>query len=162
MTDYLYRVVVTRMPEGSHWEQELEDGTLVGGPVDGWAPAGWKPEGNYVEIMGTTEFVWPVTNKLYKSRSTANRRAALLRRYGAECEVQRSSRITWPGDEPKSDFTFYAEPAMVAPGVHVGLGSVADDSDRVFISARDVELTPTRALEAALEIAGIAVEAVKS
>lgn len=98
MSDYLYRVVVTKMPEGSHWEEELADGTLIGGPVEGWAPAGWKPEGNYVEIMGTTEFVWPVTNKEYKSRSTANKRAALLRRYGAECVVQRSSRITWPDE----------------------------------------------------------------
>lgn len=99
MTDYLYRVVVTKMPEGSHWEQELDDGTLIGGPVEGWAPAGWKPEGNYVEMLGTTDFVWPVTNRLYKSRSTANKRAALMRRYGAECQVQRSSRITWPDEE---------------------------------------------------------------
>ncbi|MCK8675114.1 hypothetical protein M1M07_28910 [Rhodococcus sp. HM1] len=96
MSDYLYRVVVTKMPEGSHWEQELPDGTLVGGPVPGWAPAGWKPEGNYVEILGTTEFVWPTTNKEYRSRSTAKKRADLLRRYGAECVIQRSSRITWP------------------------------------------------------------------
>lgn len=98
MSDYLYRVVVTKMPEGSHWEEELPDGDLIGGPVPGWAPAGWKPEGNYVEMLGTTEFVWPTTNKEYRSRSTAKKRADLLRRYGAECVIQRSSRITWPDD----------------------------------------------------------------
>ncbi|MDV6275405.1 hypothetical protein R3Q06_18070 [Rhodococcus erythropolis] len=97
MSRHLYRVVVTKMPEGSHWESETPDGELIGGPVEGWAPAGWKPEGNYVEIMGTTEFVWPVwMNKEYQSRSTANNRAKLLRRYGAECVVQQSSLITWP------------------------------------------------------------------
>lgn len=99
MTDYLYRVVVTKMPEGSTYEIALPDGEVATELTPGWAPAGWKPEGNYVEILGTTDFVWPTTNKEYRSRSTANKRADLLRRYGAECIVQRSSRITWPDVE---------------------------------------------------------------
>ncbi|WP_343466392.1 hypothetical protein AAI421_14660 [Rhodococcus aetherivorans] len=96
MTDYLYRVVITKMPEGSTYDVELPDGEVFTELVEGWAPAGWKPEGNYVEILGTTDFVWPTTNKEYRSRPTAKKRADLLRRYGAECVVQRSSRITWP------------------------------------------------------------------
>lgn len=96
MSDYLYRVVITKMPEGSTFDVELPDGEIVTELTPGWAPAGWKPEGNYVEILGTTEFVWPTTNKTYRSRSTAKKRADLLRRYGAECVIQRSSRITWP------------------------------------------------------------------
>lgn len=159
MTDYLYRVVVTKMPEGSHWEQELDDGTLIGGPVDGWAPAGWKPEGNYVEILGTTEFVWPVTNKLYKSRSTANKRAALMRRYGAECEVQRSSRITWPDEEPApeeasaNEFSFYSEPYRIVPGVFTGVGSGPDDADRIYLATDgDKLLTSAEALKVAIDL----------
>ena len=102
MSSYLFRVVVTKMPEGSHWESETPDGELIGGPVEGWAPAGWKPDGHYVEMLGTTDFVWPTTNKEYKSRSTANKRANLLRSYGAECVVQRSSLIIWPEVETTS------------------------------------------------------------
>lgn len=102
MSSYLFRVVVTKMPEGSHWESETPDGELIGGPVEGWAPAGWKPDGHYAEMLGTTDFVWPTTNKEYKSRSTANKRANLLRSYGAECVVQRSSLIIWPEVETTS------------------------------------------------------------
>lgn len=103
MSTHLYRVVVTKMPEGSHWEAETAEGEVVGGPVPGWEPAGWKPEGNYVEILGTAEFIWPVwKNKEYRSRTTANKRANLLRRYGAECVVQSSSLITWPDEEGES------------------------------------------------------------
>lgn len=100
MSRHLYRVVVTKMPEGSHWESETPDGELIGGPVEGWAPAGWKPEGRYVEMLGTTEFIWPAwMNRDWKSRSTATKRAKLLRSFGAECVVQRSSPITWPDQE---------------------------------------------------------------
>ncbi|WP_261899388.1 hypothetical protein [Mycobacterium marinum] len=49
--------------------------------------------------MGTDEFVWPVTNKVYGSRSTAQKRADLLESYGATAIVERSSRISWPDSE---------------------------------------------------------------
>jgi len=77
--DYLYRVRVTSYPEG----------------------AGWRPVGNYTEIMGTSEFIWPVTNKVYGSRSTAKKRADLLESYGATAVVEQSSRIVWP--EPEAE-----------------------------------------------------------
>lgn len=50
----------------------------------------------YTQIMGTDEFVWPVTNKVYGSRSTAEKRRKLLESYGATAVVEQSSRITWP------------------------------------------------------------------
>lgn len=95
--DYLYRVRITSFPEGSHEIAEWDGDTLV--PVDGWRPPGWRPEGRYVEIMGTDEFVWPVTNQVYGSQSTAKKRAALLESFGATAIVERSSRITWPETE---------------------------------------------------------------
>lgn len=98
---FLYRVHVERYPAGAFHQPnpEIDD---YWEPMPGWAPAGWKPEGHYVEMLGTTEFVWPTTNKEYKSRSTANKRANLLRSFGAECVVQRSSPITWPELEEAS------------------------------------------------------------
>lgn len=92
--DYLYRVRVTSYPEGSfmcvHEPSDLWE------PTPGWQPPGWRPVGNYTEIMGTHEFVWPVTNKVYGSQSTAKQRAKLLESYGATAIVERSSRIVWP------------------------------------------------------------------
>lgn len=94
---YLYRVRVLEYPAGSHRMSEYDDDLLE--PVDGWAPPGWRPEGRYVEILGTSEFVWPVTNKVYHSRTSAKKRADLLESYGATAVVERSSRITWPESE---------------------------------------------------------------
>jgi hypothetical protein len=92
--DYLYRVVVTSYPSGAftcvHEELDLWE------PTPGWQPPGWRPVGNYTQIMGTHEFVWPVTNKVYGSQSTAKKRADLLQSFGATAVVERSSRITWP------------------------------------------------------------------
>lgn len=98
--DYLYRVVVTRYPDGAFEpvgpiDPEFpEDAAWE--PVPGWAPPGWRPEGNYTQIMGTSEFVWPVTNKVYASQTTAKKRADLLISYGATAHVERSNRIVWP------------------------------------------------------------------
>jgi hypothetical protein len=64
--------------------------------VPGWRPPGWRPVGEYTRILGTEEFVWPVTNKVYGSQTTAKKRAALLESFGATAVVERSSRITWP------------------------------------------------------------------
>lgn len=100
--DYLYRVRVTRYPDGafepvSPVDPEFPEDTMWD-PVPGWAPPGWRPAGDYAQIMGTTEFVWPVTNKVYGTRSTAKKRADLLESFGATAVVERSSRITWPED----------------------------------------------------------------
>ena len=96
--DFLYRVRVTSYPAESHHEVDY-GGELVTEPVAGWQPPGWRPEGNYAEIMGTADFVWPVTNRVYGSRSTAAKRARLLESYGATAIVERSSQIEWPGGE---------------------------------------------------------------
>ncbi|AEF34761.1 gp49 [Mycolicibacter sinensis] len=47
-------------------------------------------------MLGTSEFVWPTTNKIYRSRSTAKKRAELIESFGATAAIERSSKITWP------------------------------------------------------------------
>ncbi|MCF8609999.1 hypothetical protein L5G28_07470 [Gordonia sp. HY285] len=89
-------------PEGSHEvvshsDDGFEETYLI--PVEGWAPPGWRPEGNYVELVGTREFVWPTTRKVYHSRSTAKNRADLLESYGATAVIERSNPIIWPDTE---------------------------------------------------------------
>lgn len=97
---YLYRVVVTSYPEGSYEPVTCPlSGEVWHDPIEGWAPPGWRPEGNYVEILGTSDFIWPVTNKTYHSRSTAKKRADLLNSYGATAIVERSNLIVWPESE---------------------------------------------------------------
>lgn len=95
---HLYRVRVLAYPEGSHEPDPYDDDVFE--PVEGWAPPGWRPEGRYVEMLGTDQFVWPVTNKTYHSRSTAKKRAELLESYGAIAVVERSNRIEWPVEVP--------------------------------------------------------------
>ena len=98
--EYLYRVRVLSYPDGAFEPvgpidvEHPEDQAWH--PVPGWAPPAWRPRGNYVEIMGTSEFVWPVTNKVYGTRSTAKKRADLLESYGATTVIEQSSRIAWP------------------------------------------------------------------
>lgn len=99
---YLYRVRVLSYPAGSHVDVEYGGETYTE-PVEGWAPAGWRPDGNYVELLGTREFVWPVTTKTYQSRSTAKKRADLLISYGASAVVERSSLVVWPEHEAIGD-----------------------------------------------------------
>ncbi len=95
--EYLYRVSVTSYPPGSHQDVDY-GGEVFSEPVAGWRPPGWRPVGNYTQIMGTDEFVWPVTNKVYRTYRTAQQRAKLLESYGATAVVERSSRIEWPDD----------------------------------------------------------------
>lgn len=97
---YLYRVTVTAFPDGALYQPDPNDSdTLI--PDPGWQPPGWRPQGAYTEILGTDRFIWPVTNKTYRSRSTAKKRADLLQSFGATAVVERSSRIIWP-DEVES------------------------------------------------------------
>lgn len=95
---YLYRVRIVSYPDGSHEEADY-GGEVWSEPVPGWRPPGWRPAGRYTEIMGTDEFVWPVTTQVYGSRSTAKKRADLLESFGARAVVERSSQITWPEEE---------------------------------------------------------------
>lgn len=95
--DYLYRVRVIQYPEGSF--ECIDEEADIWIPTQGWRPPGWRPVGNYTQIMGTDEFVWPVTNQVYGSRSTATKRKKLLESYGATAVVEQSSRIVWPDPE---------------------------------------------------------------
>ena len=98
--EYLYRVRVLSYPPGSY--EDVDFGAEIASrPVPGWQPPGWRPIGNYTQILGTDQFVWPVTNKVYGSRATAKNRADLLESYGAVAVVERSDRITWPDDTPE-------------------------------------------------------------
>ena len=92
--DYLYRVRVTAYPEGAF--ECIDEDADYWIPTPGWQPPGWRPVGNYTQMLGTDEFVWPVTNQVYAARSTAEKRRKLLESYGATAIVEQSSRITWP------------------------------------------------------------------
>lgn len=77
----VYRLDIT-YPEGS---QEL-----------GWEPPGWTvtgPNGYFDE--DDPEFRWPAEH-LFLSRSGANKRAALLRGYGATVTLVPSLPLEWP------------------------------------------------------------------
>lgn len=80
MTTRLYRVVVDAYPESS------------GSP--GWAPKGWRPTAYWIERHGPG-FFWPSDRRLYRSRSSAVERAALLESYGATVHVERTAPLTW-------------------------------------------------------------------
>lgn len=98
MTDFLYRVRITEFPDGAAEFRRTgdADGESYWVIVADWSPPGWKPEGNYVEMLGTTRFIWPSTKNIYRSRSTAKKRTQLLESFGATVAIERSSKITWP------------------------------------------------------------------
>lgn len=94
---YLYRVRVTAWPPGSHRR------TACGlAPVQGWTPPGWRPTPEYIERLGTCDFVWPTTTHVWASRTSAKKRADLIASFGATTVIERSSRITWPDPEGAS------------------------------------------------------------
>lgn len=67
-----------------------------GSLVPGWEPAGWDPEpAPYDEDR--ERFRWPV-NRLCLTPTTAKRRAALFRSYGAQVEIVPSKPIEWPAE----------------------------------------------------------------
>lgn len=89
MTVRIYRLVV-QYPEGSHDSE--------GWPVDSWEPPDWRPVDLIEEpdtgAWITPPFKWPSV-RCYLSRTGAEGRAKLLRRYGAVVEVQRSEPVVW-------------------------------------------------------------------
>lgn len=86
MSAYVYRLDVTYPPGSDEY---------------GWAPEGWDdaPENQEMEpdtgAWGPAPFHWPAVRR-YQSRGGAERRAELLRSYGATVTVVRSNPVTWP------------------------------------------------------------------
>jgi hypothetical protein len=70
-----------------------------GSQEPGWEPDGWEPEVVYsYEGPDTLPFKWP-RNQLCLSKTTAERRAALFRSYGAEVVIRPSAPVEWPAPE---------------------------------------------------------------
>ncbi|MFD4294173.1 hypothetical protein ACFWQG_13230 [Rhodococcus sp. NPDC058532] len=55
-----------------------------------------------------------------------------------------------------TDFRLHREPREVAPKVHVGMGTVADDSTRIYLHANNAELTRPQVLRLIGELATLA------
>lgn len=98
MSNYLWRVQIVGMPDDALLSYTTSDGETEFYINDEWSPDGWEPDAEYVERMGTHRFVWPTTNKTWKSRSSAVERARLLESFGATVVVQRSGPVVWPAD----------------------------------------------------------------
>lgn len=94
---YLYRVVITRFPEGALFFY-TDDGEEFGDIDPEWEPENWNPDEEYISRFGSRKFFWPSTKYEYKSKKSALSRARLIKHYGATAVVVRSSLITW--DEP--------------------------------------------------------------
>ena len=100
MKRYLYRVQVTKWPEGSMKPDPFDPG--FSRPDPNWAPEGWNPNPEWVERFGRDSgrrFFWPKTEgREFKSRSAARRLKNLIESYGAKAIIQRSAEIVWPED----------------------------------------------------------------
>jgi hypothetical protein len=92
MNDYLFRVSILTYPEGSveSVNHPGEDDCEQWVPVPGWAPPGWQPDTDFVKEFGTPQFVWPSTNQTYRSYAGAEKRATLLKSYGATVVIERT------------------------------------------------------------------------
>jgi hypothetical protein len=92
MNDYLFRVSILTYPEGSVEPvcHPGEGDRLQWVPVPGWAPPGWQPDADFIKEFGTPEFVWPSTNTTYRSHAGAEKRATLLKSYGATVVIERT------------------------------------------------------------------------
>ncbi|MFZ4894658.1 hypothetical protein ACL9RL_09425 [Plantibacter sp. Mn2098] len=60
-----------------------------------WKPEGWEASADWVERFHTDRFFWPAVKPFYNTRSTANERARLFRKYGATVVVRQSRPIEW-------------------------------------------------------------------
>lgn len=91
MPEFVYAIEITGMPEGSI----NEDGSYN---LD-WEPEGWpaiRADLKRANVMrpDETRFFWPLSDKIYTSKSSAQKRIKLLREYGAEAHLVRS-RLKW-------------------------------------------------------------------
>ncbi|MCT7365622.1 hypothetical protein A7G45_22415 [Mycolicibacterium llatzerense] len=94
---YLYRVVITKYPDGALFYYD-DDGETFGDVDPDWEPEGWDPDEEWVAQYGRN-FFWPSTKREYRSEKSAKSRAKLIEHFGATAEVIRSSLITWPALE---------------------------------------------------------------
>lgn len=84
---YVYRLATTYPP---------------GSQEPGWQPPGWKPEPGIAPTRRlpwgrrkrAASFTWP-SERLFLQRGSANHRADLLRKWGAEVTVERSLPVRW-------------------------------------------------------------------
>jgi len=98
----VYRLHVT-YPEGS-FEPE-------------WEPPGWEPDYWVDPDTGAHEpmpFRWPA-ERLFLSRSAAQRRAVQLRSYGAKVEVEESEPVVWGRILPHPAPGTYGQPTRATP-----------------------------------------------
>lgn len=95
---YLYRVVITKFPEGALIFYS-DGGEQFGDINPDWEPENWNPDEEYKSRFGSRKFFWPSTKYEYKSKKSALSRVRLIEHYGATAVVVRSSLITW--DQPK-------------------------------------------------------------
>jgi hypothetical protein len=90
---YVYRLDITYPP---------------GSEEPGWQPEGWEPQeyqitsGPDAGAWDSESFRWP-RERMYFSKSGAEGRADLFRKYGAKVTVRRSHSVTWPGLEEELD-----------------------------------------------------------
>lgn len=99
MKHYLYRVQITEWPEGSMKPSQWCPDFSYPDPT--WEPEGWDPDPEWIERVGRntgSQFFWPKTDRVYRSRSSAVKLRNLLESYGAKAIIQRSSQIVWPED----------------------------------------------------------------
>lgn len=91
MTVHVYRIDVEYPPGSRYPEEGWRE----------WEPEGWEPDFREDEVGGLSEvpFQWPNV-RLYLSKSGAEARASLLRKYGAKATVVRSLPVVW---EPKEN-----------------------------------------------------------
>lgn len=97
----LYRVQITEQPEYEWrevWKNERidDEGNVERKYYGAHVPTGWYPDDDYIEHMGTTDFIMPKTDGPWRSRSSAAARRDILVRAGFSAIVQRSAGIEWP------------------------------------------------------------------
>lgn len=90
----LYRLIVQYPPE-AYYPAEMSMGDALD---PDWEPEGWRQL--MPEDWHGDEFAWP-KNKLYWSKSGAEARADLFRKYGAIVTVVKSNPITWTDPAPR-------------------------------------------------------------
>lgn len=119
MPEFVYTIEVTRMPEGS----VNEDGSLN----LAWEPKNWpaiRADLKRARIMrpDETRFFWPLSDKIYTSKSSCQKRVKLLQQYGAEAHLVRA-RLKWEDPRYVCPRCHGMIPDNAAPGTHSGARS---------------------------------------